>query len=275
MPWSGWRRRCRCCGRWIRTCFCRVGPSFRGANRTKSHRVEVFLSKDFYMQSARSKSSRIPLTTQELEGLQASDFLRLKLTEDEKRRLRELNEAKEQERQERKVRIRSEQALLLAELQSVGLEIQSVSDLVNTSERYNQAIPTLLKHLVIPYSDITREMIARALAVNERSIQKAWPLFVREYRQAPIGRGLTGPGDTKEFRLGAKDGLACTLSVAVTDDTLPELIALCRDKTLGESRLLLLPALKRRRAKNLMVKQALAELAEDPQLAQEIASWPK
>ncbi|CBJ41556.1 conserved protein of unknown function [Ralstonia solanacearum CFBP2957] len=65
------------------------------------------------------------------------------------------------------------------------------------------------------------------------------------------------------------------MSVAVTDETLPELIALAKDRTQGESRVLLLSALKKRRNKNPLAKQAIEELASDPDLEKEIASWRK
>lgn len=215
---------------------------------------------------------RASLTTEELEKITANDFVRLKLTEDEKSRLREINKAREQDRVERVRRMRVEQAPLLAELHSVGLKIQAVSDLVNTSERYEQAITVLLKHLLMPYSDVTKETIARALARPERAVQEAWPILVEQYRKTPMGWGIKGPGDTKEFRLAAKDGLACALSAAVTEETLPELISLAKDSTLGESRVLLLSALKQRR-NNPLAKQAIAELGIDPELQKEIASW--
>lgn len=220
-------------------------------------------------------SERAPLTTEELERLTANDFVRLKLSDDEKARLREINKVREQERMASVARIRVEESPIVAELQAAGLKIQSVGDLINMRERYAAAIPVLLKHLRKPYSDVVREGIARSLAVAEPEVQKAWPLLVEEYRKAPMGWGIKGPGDTKEFRLGAKDGLACALSVAVTDDTLPELIALARDRTLGESRILLLSALKKCRSKSTLAQQAIAELANDPELQKEIALWGK
>jgi len=142
-------------------------------------------------------------------------------------------------------------------------------------EKYGVAIPVLLKHLQMPYSDVVKEGIARSLAVVEPEVQKAWPILVDEYRRTPMGWGIKGPGDTTEFRLGAKDGLAFALSVVVTEETLPELIALAKDRAQGESRVLLLSVLKRRRNTDPLAKQAIAELASDPELAKEIASWRK
>ncbi|MBR1211812.1 hypothetical protein [Bradyrhizobium sp. JYMT SZCCT0180] len=227
------------------------------------------------MMTTKKTSMRAPLTTEALERLTADDFVRLKLTDDEMARLREINKAREQERLASVARIRAEAAPLFAELQTAGLKIQSVGDLIAVAERYEAAIPVLLKHLQMPYSDVFRETIARSLAVPEAEVRKAWPMLVEEYRKAPIGWGIKGPGDTKEFRLGAKDGLACALSVAVTDETLEELIAIAKDPKQGKSRVLLLSALKKRRDKNPLAKQAIAELANDPDLKDEIASWRK
>lgn len=227
------------------------------------------------MMTTKKTSTRAPLTTEALERLTANDFVRLKLTDDEKARLREINKAREQERVASVARIRVEVAPLLAELQAAGLKIQMVGDLIAMSERYEAAIPILLKHLQMPYSDAVRETIARSLAVPEPEVRKAWPMLVEEYRKAPMGWGMKGPGDTREFRLGAKDGFACALSVAVTDETLEELIAIAKDRKQGESRVLLLSALKKRRDKNPRAKQAIAELANDPDLKNEIASWRK
>jgi hypothetical protein len=220
-------------------------------------------------------SARVPLTAEELERMTVDDFLHLKLTDGEKVRLREINKAREQDRVASVARIRVEAATLLTELQAAGLRIQSVGNLIGMSERYEAAIPILLRHLQMPYSDAVKETIARSLAVPEQEVRNAWPILVEEYRKAPMGWGIKGAGDTKEYKLGAKDGLACALSVAVTDETLEELIDIAKDRTHGESRLLLLSALKKRKDKNPRAKKAIEELANEPEFAKEIASWRK
>jgi hypothetical protein len=78
-------------------------------------------------------------------------------------------------------------------------------------------------------------------------------------------------GDTQERPLAAKHGLACALSVAVTDETLPELIRLAQDPIHGDSRLLLISAL--RRSKSPFARQAVETLRRDPVLQKEISSW--
>jgi hypothetical protein len=180
-------------------------------------------------------------------------------------------EAQERELAERSARLRVEEEPILADLRRVGWDVESVWDLVNTSAEYREAIPVLVKHLLLAYSDRTREGIARALAVPDAKY--AWPTLVAEYRKAPMGMGIIAPGDTKEFKLGAKDGLACALSATATEAMIEELIALAKDRSHGQSRLLLLRALKR--SKKPAARNALEELAPDPDLAKEIASWKR
>src|SRR5262245_53969233 len=50
-------------------------------------------------------------------------------------------------------------------LRAIGLKVDSVWDLVNTSVPYPEAIPVLLAHLQREYPDRVREGVARALAV--------------------------------------------------------------------------------------------------------------
>jgi hypothetical protein len=161
---------------------------------------------------------------------------------------------------EKVARHRAEQNPIVAELLSVGVEVQSLSDLVMRSAPYPTAIPILLKHLVLPYSDVTRATLARALAVPDA--RDVWPVLAAEYRKAPIG---------EQNELGAKDGLAVAVAASATASVMAELIALAKDRSNGDSRLLLLRAL--RKSKTPAAKQALDELASDPALAQEIASW--
>lgn len=155
---------------------------------------------------------------------------------------------------ERAAKFRAEQEPLLAELRSAGLSIQDVSDLINTSDRYESAIPILLKHLLLPYSDVTRETIARSLAVPDA--RYAWPIFVAEFKKVTVN----------EKRV--KDGLAVALAATVTEDVLDDLIAIAKDSSHGDSRLLLLRSLKK--AKGDKGKQALRDLLSDPVLGKEI-----
>ncbi|MES2841977.1 MAG: hypothetical protein V4794_16975 [Pseudomonadota bacterium] len=221
----------------------------------------------------KTSTQRAPLSRDELGRLSADDVFRLKLSEMEFSTLRQIDQELAIERAERSARLSAEEAPLAEDLRAVGLSASSAWDLVNSKEPYSQAVPVLLKHLQRPYSDRIREGIARALAIPQAEVQENWTLLVAEYCRASFGRGVVAIGDTKEYRLGAKDGLAVALSAAATDDRLPELIALAEDPIHGESRILLLSALKKRRKKNRLVQEAIPRLSRDPELSKELASW--
>ncbi|WP_237155614.1 hypothetical protein [Oryzibacter oryziterrae] len=223
--------------------------------------------------SKASQANRPPLTDDEIRNLSIDDLLRIKLSDEEKARRRQFNLEREQRIKERSVRLNVEQSALLADLREVGWNVENVWDIATTRYRYPEAIPVLLKHLILPYSDRTREGIARALAVKEPEAIKAWPLIVEEYRKAPSGWGPIGPGETQEFWLGTKSALAATLAVLVTKDTMPELVELAKDKSLGSSRILLLSAL--RKSKSELAKQTIDELRNDPDVETEIRSWKR
>lgn len=165
---------------------------------------------------------------------------------------------------ERAAKYRAEQAPLVAELRQAGLDVLSVLDLVKAPSGYEEAVPILLRHLQLPYSDATRETIARALALP--AARYAWPTLVDQFKKARMDEetGITS---------GAKDGLAVALAATATDAVVEELIALAKDRSHGTSRILLLSAL--RKSKNALAKKALEELSSDPDLAIEIASWHK
>ena len=157
---------------------------------------------------------------------------------------------------ERSQLLRDDAAPLLEDLKSVGWDVKSAWDLVNTATPYPSAIPVLLNHLKKPYIDRNREAIARALAVPAATY--AWSVLREEYKSSPSGSGV-------------KHGLAAALSAIVTDDVIDELVMLAKDQSNGESRVLLLNGLRRSRSP--VAHDALADLADDPSLAKEIASW--
>jgi hypothetical protein len=215
--------------------------------------------------------NREPLSSKELEALQPSEISKLKLSEEETRLLRVINDRRAIERADRSQRLSIEEKPIVDELQTVGWKVESVWDLVNTPKPYPEALPILLRHLMLPYSDRTKEGIARSLAVQEA--RAAWPTLVNEFRSAQNGKGPVAPGDTEEFRLGAKDGLACALAATVTDATMPELIEIMKDRSHGSSRVLMVSAL--RKSKDPRAKEALEVLAFDPDLEKEIGHWQK
>jgi hypothetical protein len=163
---------------------------------------------------------------------------------------------KERARLEREASWRAEQTALLSEFKAAGWSVESVWDLVGTSTPYPELIPILLRHLSLPYSDRTKEGIARSLAVPDS--KNGWSQLVAEYCKADVGP------DTK-------DGLAAALAAVSSDDVIGELADLAKDTSNGSSHVLLLGGLKK--SKSPVAKSTIAELSNDPQLMKEIASW--
>lgn len=155
-------------------------------------------------------------------------------------------------RARRAAEFREAEAPLMEALRSSGFELESVWDLVNTSQPYPRALPILLDHLDRPYPDRIREGIARALAVPDAGF--AWSTLRRLYAAEPPGTD-------------AKDGLAVALAETATDDRVQEIVELLADAEHGESRLLLLQALERLGSST--AEHALLELEADPALGRE------
>lgn len=160
---------------------------------------------------------------------------------------------REEELQAKASAWRQAEAPLVEELRAAGVEVDSAWDLVNTSTPYPNALPILLEHLGRPYPDRVREGIARALAVG-RDARFGWARLLELYREEPAGAD-------------AKSGLAAALAAIVDDDVVDEVIELARDDAHGESRILLLRALKRSRSPQ--ARLALEEFVSDPVLGQE------
>lgn len=151
---------------------------------------------------------------------------------------------------------RREQQELTADLAAVGVEVASVWDLVNTGQPYPAAVPVLLDHLRRPYSEKTKEGIARALAVPEA--KDAWDLLFAEFESNP---------DTKSN--GYKWALGCALAVIarITGRT-DEALRLLRDERHGMSRGALLDAVAF--AKDKSMRTLISELADDPLLGEQV-----
>lgn len=159
--------------------------------------------------------------------------------------------AKERERREIEAEVARAEAPVLRDLRTVGVDIESVWDLVNTADPYPLAIPVLLDHLQRDYPPVVTEGIARALAVREA--RPAWNAIARRFRR-----------ETEER---VKDGLAVALAAIAGDDQLDELKGWILDARHGSSRVLLLSALGGRRLRS--SGDFFKKLLGDPQVAKQ------
>lgn len=163
--------------------------------------------------------------------------------------------------EERIRRLRAEQSDLMNELANHGIFYPSLGSMLNSSGPYKAAIPILFEHFKRDYSLPTRESIARCLAVPDAHY--LLPQFVPMYRAEPnLLEGKRNP---------IKDGLAVAIAGSSGKDDIALLAELVQDRSLGDSRLLLLRRL--RRSKNALAKQAILSVATDPDLEKEISSW--
>lgn len=225
------------------------------------------------MNTNNRSSGRMSLTVEELERMTANDLYGMKLDDRERAILRDISTRREKERLQMVSKIHAEAEVLLAELRAVGVAIQSASGVSGIAKKDRRAIPILLKHLEFDYSDSLKSAIAQSLNVDDKQVYDAWPIFIREYRKAPSGRGAVVPNDSADFQLRAKETLAWLLSNIATADNLDELIDLASDKSNGVSRILLLPPLRKSRSKK--ARESIIKLGFDPDLEREISSWSR
>jgi hypothetical protein len=159
---------------------------------------------------------------------------------------------------ERKAYLSQATSPILADLASVGIIVDDVWKVRTEKKENAKAIPILLDHLQRSYPSVIRAGIAQRLGV--RATKKiGWKVLVDEYRK-------TGLSDDH-----VKQSIAAALAGSSDDSVIHELIALAKDKSQGDSRILLLRGIRRSRRPE--ATQAIEELANDPDFAKEIQSW--
>lgn len=205
--------------------------------------------------SGKSRPARSPLSDDELERLSAYDFGKIKLNEDEKMRLRAINESRRQESRYKAAEDARAEVPLVQELQAAGAEVSSVWDLVNTKDSYPQLISILFAHLDRPYPQKVREGIARALAVPES--RSHWDELVKRYL-----------AETETTTNGMKWALHLAIAAAADISVLDTLIRLAVDRRHGRNRAMFVDALAR--LNDPRARTALNELAGDPDLADDV-----
>ncbi|MDN3516369.1 hypothetical protein QWY84_01985 [Aquisalimonas lutea] len=163
-------------------------------------------------------------------------------------------ERKIREHQEKKQRVihrRKELTPLLHDLENVGIVVDDVWDLVNTNEDYLEAVPVLIRHLELPYSEGNKEGIVRALTVKAARPDAIQPLL-RQFRNA-----------TDNDAVGLKAAIANALDVVADKSVMDDLIALSLDSEHGPARADLVRKLARWK-RDPRAQHALEHLVDDP-----------
>ena len=131
-------------------------------------------------------------------------------------------EAVEAERLERARRLREAEQSVVADLRDAGVQVDSIWDLVNTSDPYPAALPILMDHLERGgYPERVMESLGRALAVKPSVA--FWERLKARWLDARDA--------------GEEDGAAVALAACATKKQLDDLIAFLAVEELGQSRI--------------------------------------
>lgn len=161
-------------------------------------------------------------------------------------------EAFEAEQDERARKLSDAEQPIVRDLRSVGVEVSSVWDLVNTSDPYPEALPVLLEHLKRGgYPDRVMESLGSALAVKPAAY--SWETL-RELYLSAGGRG-------------EEEGIAVALAASATKEHLEGLIALLQENSRSDTRIHFLRPIKRVGGQR--GRQVLESLVEDPMFGRE------
>ena len=140
--------------------------------------------------------------------------------------------------------LRQETKGLLDELKAVGIEIESVYDLVNTKASYPEAIPILIRHVPKAYHERNKDGIIRALTVKEAT-GKANAVLIAEYHKTP-----------KE-KMNLRWVIGNAIYIIVTKADVESIIPIVQDKENGYTRdrfILALGKVKSEQAENVLIK---------------------
>ena len=128
----------------------------------------------------------------------------------------------EASREARGQELRRAERPIVTDLHNSGVRVDSVWELVNSSELYPRALPVLMDHLERGgYPDRVMESLGRALAVNPAVAY--WDRLKRLYLNARNS--------------GEEDGIAVALAACATKEQFDELVGLLSIEERGQSRI--------------------------------------
>jgi hypothetical protein len=167
-------------------------------------------------------------------------------------------EAVEAERQERARHLRDAEQSVVADLRSAGVQVDSVWDLVNTSDPYPAALPILMDHLERGgYPERVMESLGRALAVKPSVA--FWERLKARWLEARDS--------------GEEDGAAVALAACATKAQIDDLIAFLSVQERGQSRIYFIRPILRSGGDR--GRKVVEELRDDPTLGKEATALLK
>lgn len=166
--------------------------------------------------------------------------------------------AAEAERLARERELRQAQKPLIEALHKVGVDIQSVWDLVNTSKPYPDALPVLMEHLERGgYPERVMEGLGRALAVKSAVV--FWERLSERWLSARDA--------------GEEDGTAVALAACATKSQVEDLIGFLRVEKRGDSRIYFLRPILQHGGQH--GRKVVESLTGDPVFAKEATALLK
>jgi hypothetical protein len=175
--------------------------------------------------------------------------------------------ARDRTRREIVVRYRSAAQPIIKDLASIGFMVDSEWDFVNTPERYDAALPVLMKHFHKDYPGFIREGLARSFG-RPWARDMAWDQILAAYLSEPNKERAVPPGEIGAPS-GLKEGMAVALSEMAHRSDLDVLIRLISDPKNGPSRIFFVKYLSRSKTREAF--DALMKLSTDQDLSREIA----
>jgi hypothetical protein len=127
-----------------------------------------------------------------------------------------------------------EEYALISDLEAVGLKVRNTGVLLNTHERYPEAIPVLIKHLVIESNPVMLEVVARCLSIGYAKGSGALDAVIFRYKNYPND----GMNHTKY-------ALANAIESLIEKKNIFEIIPLVLDHAHGPSRIRILNAINK------------------------------
>jgi len=160
---------------------------------------------------------------------------------------------------------------LQREFEAAGGKGAFVDGAIKWPSDNGHTLDAVINHLDIDYSDTAKCQILFCIRGVRTLLPRQWSRLAEIFRRTDDGnaRVIVAEG---EFPPMSKTLLANLLTSHFERRHLSELFGLIKDRSQGETRMILLQPLRRRRG-NPEIESFLKKMADDPQLATELGAW--